>query len=327
MTFPKGVAENLLVACHRHCCICHKPAGTKMEIHHIKQKKDGGEDTEENGIPLCLDCHVEAGADYSKHTKGRKFTENELKRLKEQWFAICASSPWQSSLRMQSSPLSEINSSSEIRMISDAMFSELRIDDRRPAQRLVGEVMMQKKSVKEEFVKRVLEFMKSENDETRWKTSFLVEEILLWEPKLLPLEIIENMSRDKFFSVRSSAAVCYNHLAQLDPASVPLDILSKLATCDEDWYVATPATNALLKLARTRPVVIDIIARGLESKNQCEQEYAVAAIKQLAQKEWNLLPYDLLNNMKQSSNPIVKEIGEECLKKQIDEPSTDYGLF
>jgi hypothetical protein len=50
MTFSPDVMERLLVACHRHCCICHKAAGTKMEVHHIVLKSQGGEDTEENGI-------------------------------------------------------------------------------------------------------------------------------------------------------------------------------------------------------------------------------------------------------------------------------------
>jgi tetratricopeptide (TPR) repeat protein len=90
MAFPPKVVERLLVACHRHCCICHKPAGSKMEIHHIVPKSEGGEDTEENGIPLCFDCHAEVGAYNLKHPKGRRFTSSELKKHKEQWFAICA---------------------------------------------------------------------------------------------------------------------------------------------------------------------------------------------------------------------------------------------
>ena len=96
MAFPPDTVEKLLVACHRHCCICHKPAGNKMEIHHIVPKSEGGEDSEENGIPLCLDCHAEVGAYNPKHPKGRKFTSSELRKHKEQWFAICAQSPWHS---------------------------------------------------------------------------------------------------------------------------------------------------------------------------------------------------------------------------------------
>ena len=59
MTFPPDVAERLLVACHRRCCICHKFTGTKMEIHHIVPRSEGGPDTQGNGIPLCFDCHAD----------------------------------------------------------------------------------------------------------------------------------------------------------------------------------------------------------------------------------------------------------------------------
>lgn len=39
----------------------------------------GGEDTADNCIPLCFDCHAEVKAYNPRHPKGRKFTENELK--------------------------------------------------------------------------------------------------------------------------------------------------------------------------------------------------------------------------------------------------------
>ncbi|MBI2910021.1 MAG: SUMF1/EgtB/PvdO family nonheme iron enzyme [Chloroflexi bacterium] len=94
MAFPDDVAERLLVACHRRCCLCEKFVGNKMEIHHIVPKSEGGQDTEENGIPLCLECHAEVGAYNPRHPKGRKFTPSELRKHKEQWFAKCAAPSW-----------------------------------------------------------------------------------------------------------------------------------------------------------------------------------------------------------------------------------------
>jgi len=94
MPFPPEVAERLLVACHRHCCICHKFCGTRIEVHHIVPKSQGGADTEENGIPLCFDCHAEAESYNPKHPKGRRFTPSELRGHKKQWFRICQGSPW-----------------------------------------------------------------------------------------------------------------------------------------------------------------------------------------------------------------------------------------
>lgn len=65
-----------------------------MEIHHIVPESKGGEDTEENGIPLCFDCHAEVESYNPQHPKGRKFTSSELRKHKEQWFTICSNPDW-----------------------------------------------------------------------------------------------------------------------------------------------------------------------------------------------------------------------------------------
>lgn len=57
-----------------------------MEIHHIKARADGGEDTFENAIPLCFDCHAIVRQYDPKHPKGIKFTESELKMHRDKWY-------------------------------------------------------------------------------------------------------------------------------------------------------------------------------------------------------------------------------------------------
>lgn len=86
MSFPNNVKIDALVACGRHCSICHRFCGTKIEIHHIKLATEGGADTLENAIPLCFDCHSDMRSYDSKHPKGTKYTENELKRHRDNWF-------------------------------------------------------------------------------------------------------------------------------------------------------------------------------------------------------------------------------------------------
>ncbi|WP_449416324.1 HNH endonuclease [Phormidium nigroviride] len=86
MTFPQSISEKALLDCQRSCCICHKFCGFKIELHHIFQKAEGGEDTYENCIPLCLDCHAEVKAYDHKHPKGRKYTESELKQHRDRWY-------------------------------------------------------------------------------------------------------------------------------------------------------------------------------------------------------------------------------------------------
>ena len=87
MSFPKGVADKALIACGRHCCICHEFCGTKMNLHHIKQVAGGGEDTFDNCIPLCFDCHSDVGSYNPNHPLGRKYSEAELKGHRDNWYA------------------------------------------------------------------------------------------------------------------------------------------------------------------------------------------------------------------------------------------------
>jgi HNH endonuclease len=85
MAFTESIAEKALLECGRCCCICHKFCGFKIELHHIIQKADSGEDTFENCIPLCFDCHAEVKAYNPKHPKGRRYTESELRQHRNRW--------------------------------------------------------------------------------------------------------------------------------------------------------------------------------------------------------------------------------------------------
>src|SRR5680860_1676468 len=88
MGFTAKIKEDILVASARHCCVCHRYKGVKIEIHHIIPKEQGGEDTFENSIALCFDCHSDAGHYFAQHPKGTKFSIKELKKHKESWFSI-----------------------------------------------------------------------------------------------------------------------------------------------------------------------------------------------------------------------------------------------
>ncbi len=325
MNFPDVIAEKLLVACHRHCCICHKPCGTKMEIHHIVPQSKRGKETEENGIPLCFDCHADVQMYNPKHPKGRSYTSSELKRHKKQWFRICASSPWSQSLRN-----SQSLSITKAVVLDEKVFQSLRCDDRRPAQRITAAIFKKSKATQEKFAQQIFSLLQSTDEDTRWKAAMVIEELVLWSPNLVTPYILEKMSRDKLFSVRSSVAVCYYYMAISDPSSVPVNILSKLARYDEDWYVFTPATSALLRLTRARPVVVDIFARDLDHEDSFAREHAATAIERLSRRDWDLLPEDLIYHMLNSTDTFVKQVGEACAKRtkgRRREPLQDYSLF
>lgn len=87
MPFPRNVRDEALLACKRYCCYCEKYSGLNMEIHHIIQEADGGSNTLDNAIPVCLNCHGTIGAYNSNHPKGTKYSSKELKKIRDDFYA------------------------------------------------------------------------------------------------------------------------------------------------------------------------------------------------------------------------------------------------
>ena len=75
----------MLLWCDRHCCLCGKQCGGNIEIHHIDKENDN---TIENGIPLCFECHGLVHA-YKKNPKGSGFRPKELKTRRNQIYDKC----------------------------------------------------------------------------------------------------------------------------------------------------------------------------------------------------------------------------------------------
>ncbi len=73
MSFNRREIEQLLVDCGRRCCICGRVH--RVQVHHIIP----GDDSIENGIPLCPNCHDEAHTEYSPGRTTRTYTPDELR--------------------------------------------------------------------------------------------------------------------------------------------------------------------------------------------------------------------------------------------------------
>lgn len=93
MGFNSDEVSKLLVKCHRRCCICHRFCGVKMETDHIEQRADSKNDSIENAIPVCFECHAEIHLYNDHHPKGRKFQPEEIREHKKQWLKICEKNP------------------------------------------------------------------------------------------------------------------------------------------------------------------------------------------------------------------------------------------
>jgi hypothetical protein len=91
MPFPQEVKAQALVASARHCCICRKFCGPKIECHHIKPEAKGGTDDIDNCIPLCFNCHADVGNYNPDHPKGNRYGESELKRHRDSWYELVRS--------------------------------------------------------------------------------------------------------------------------------------------------------------------------------------------------------------------------------------------
>ncbi len=72
-----------LLCCDRHCCLCGKQCGTNIEVHHIIKKKPS-DNSFENAIPLCFDCHAHVEAYRENPPRGCKIKPDELRRRRNQ---------------------------------------------------------------------------------------------------------------------------------------------------------------------------------------------------------------------------------------------------
>lgn len=88
--FNRDVVEGVLIRCRRHCCVCGEFCGTKIELHHIDGHEDNSED---NALPVCFNCHAEINHYNVEHPRGRKYQPSELRKLREATFRKFAIEP------------------------------------------------------------------------------------------------------------------------------------------------------------------------------------------------------------------------------------------
>ena len=84
--FSQTIKAEALVACGRSCCVCNRYCGVRIECHHIVPESQGGDDSFENCIPLCFDCHAEVEHYNPQHPKGNKFSPVELRGHRDRWY-------------------------------------------------------------------------------------------------------------------------------------------------------------------------------------------------------------------------------------------------
>jgi hypothetical protein len=73
---PPELVDKMMVKCARRCCICRRFRPTRLQVHHIRERGQGGGNEDDNLIVVCLSCHSDV------HTKvpfARRFSQEELR--------------------------------------------------------------------------------------------------------------------------------------------------------------------------------------------------------------------------------------------------------
>src|SRR3954452_11377587 len=95
MPFSEKIKEKALLACKRHCCLCEKHAYTLIECHHIVQEADRGDDSFDNCIPLCLECHGRVASYNDRHPVGNKYSPKELTQTRDNFYRKMKNVEWE----------------------------------------------------------------------------------------------------------------------------------------------------------------------------------------------------------------------------------------
>lgn len=79
----------LLVESRNTCNLCWEKKD--IQIHHIRPIEQGGDNSEDNLIILCLDCHSKV---HTKRNLARSYTEETLRLYKEKWIELVKKYPF-----------------------------------------------------------------------------------------------------------------------------------------------------------------------------------------------------------------------------------------
>jgi hypothetical protein len=153
----------------------------------------------------------------------------------------------------------------------------------------------------------------------------LVQSLIELDPQLARPQVIEELASREDIASRMTAAMILESLARVAPALVPLGLLGRLARpADEDWYVQSPAMNAVTRLMSRRHhcrVILDQLARSDDPTDR----FAVGdTLLALAQAKPESVPPDLVEALVGDDDPLIAKKGGEVRKLIEHLPPDSY---
>ena len=153
----------------------------------------------------------------------------------------------------------------------------------------------------------------------------LLQSLIEIDPQLARPQLVEELGSREDIASRMAAAMILESLARVDPALVPLGLLGRLARpADEDWYVQSPAMNAVTRLMSRQHqcrVILDHLARSADPTDR----FGVGdVLLELAQAKPQSVPPDLVEALVRDGDPLVAEKGREVLKLLEPLPPDSY---
>jgi len=187
------------------------------------------------------------------------------------------------------------------------------------------------KNEQKRIVEAIVKLLDSSDEDARWLGASLIEEILEYDSCLVQRDTILRMSEDESSHVRSAASVCWFTLANIAPSQVPLDIVIKLSSIKEDWYVFTPALATLKTLAHEMPRALDTILEMVTSDNVDEGEYGLSALLDVVRNEPRIVDMErvarLEKNLPKHARKILAEIRSVITKGEGGPNMIRYSPF
>jgi hypothetical protein len=153
----------------------------------------------------------------------------------------------------------------------------------------------------------------------------LIQSLIEIDPQLARSHLIEELASREDIASRMVAAMILESLARVAPALVPLGLLGQLARpADEDWYVQSPAMNAVTRLMGRRPQSRAILDHLAQSADPTDRFGVDDALLELARWKPESVPLDLVQALVRDGDPQVAGRAREVLKLLQPLPVDSY---